>query len=93
MAVCENGHGPVAVGKASVVEAVEQGVEVGNIADITAQCVWTDVLLQDSAHPLECSLPRLFALIGLRGDAHHPTGTAEKPLRALGRYDWWVRAG
>ena len=25
--------------KAAVIEAVEQGVEVGNIADITAQCV------------------------------------------------------
>jgi hypothetical protein len=49
--------------------------------------------LQDSAHPLESSLPRLFALIRLRGDAHHPTGIAEKPLRTLGRYDWWVRAG
>jgi len=36
MVVCEDGHGPVAVGKASVIQAVEQGIEVGNIADITA---------------------------------------------------------
>jgi hypothetical protein len=36
MAVCKDGHGPVTVGKASIIQAVEQGSEVGNIANITA---------------------------------------------------------
>jgi hypothetical protein len=74
-------------------KAVEQGTKIGNVTDVTAQCVRTDVLLQDGAHPLECDLPRLFTPVGLQGDAHHPTSIAEKPLRALGRYDWGIHAG
>jgi hypothetical protein len=82
--VREDGHGPVAVGQAAVVEAVEQGAQIGDIADIAAQRLRADVLLQHRAHPLERGPPGLFAPIGLRGDANHPTGVAEEPLRALG---------
>jgi hypothetical protein len=85
--VREDSYRPVAVGQAAVVEAVEQGAEIGDITDIAAQRPRADVLLQHGAHPLERGLPGLFALTGLRGDVDHPTGVAEEPLRALGGYD------
>src|SRR5829696_351273 len=82
-----------AEGQAPVIEAVEQGPEIGDIADLTAQRIRADVLLQDGAHPLERGLPGLFAPIGLRGDAGHPPGVAEELLRAPGGDDWWIGTG
>ena len=81
----ENDHRPVAVRQTPVVEALKQGVEVGEIADLAAQRIAADLLLEDGAHPFERSLPGLRSAIRLRGDADHPTGVAEELRCANGR--------
>jgi hypothetical protein len=41
----ENGHGPVAVRQAALIEVAKQGREIGNIPDITGQRIRADILL------------------------------------------------
>ncbi len=74
-------------------EAVEQGPEIGDIADVAAQRIRADFLLQDGAHPLERGLPGLRRPIGFRGSADHPTGVAQELLRASSGDDRWIGAG
>jgi hypothetical protein len=89
----ENDHGSVPIGQAAVVEAVKQGCDVGDIADLPAKRVEADLLLEDGAHPLERGLPGLLAPVGLRSDTDHPTGIAEELLCAASRNDRRIGTG
>ena len=81
-AVREHGHGPVAVGQAPVVEAVEQGSEAGDITQLSAQGIQTDLIVENGAHPLERGRAGLLAPARFRGDAGDPTGIADELLDA-----------
>jgi hypothetical protein len=48
---------------------MKQDREIRNIADLAAQRLRADLLLEDGSHPFECDLPRLLAPVRLWGDA------------------------
>ena len=56
--VSEDDHGPVPVGEPSIIEALKQGLHIGNITNFAAQHIEVDVFLEDGAHPFEGGLPR-----------------------------------
>jgi hypothetical protein len=89
----ENDHGSVTVGQSAAIEAVKQGRDVGDIADLLAKRIGADLLLENGTHPLERGLTGLLAFVGLRGDVDHPTGIAEKLLRAASRNDRRISTG
>ena len=91
--VRENGHGPVAGGQAAFVEALKQGPEIGEVADIAAECIQVDVFLQNGAHPFERNLLGLHSAVSLGDNADRATGLPEKLLRARCQYDWGIGAG
>jgi hypothetical protein len=66
---------------------------VRDIADLPTKCVGVNLLLEDAAHPLERCLRGLLTPVGLRDNADHPTGVAEKALRTASRNDRWVDTG
>src|SRR5215471_11074002 len=89
----EHDHGSVTVRQSATVEAVKQGGDVGDIADLPAKRIRADLLMEDGAHPLERGLPHQFAFVRLRGDVDHPTGIPKKLLRTAFRDDWWISTG
>src|SRR6516165_3692982 len=86
----KNHHGSVAIGQAAAVKAVKQCRDVRDITDLLAQCSRANLLLENSAHPLERNLTRLLTLVRFRGDTDDPIGIAKELFYAVARNDRWI---
>src|SRR4051812_43515415 len=80
----QHDHRAVAIRQTSVIEALEQGCEVGQVAELAAQLLVADLLLKDRTHPLERSALGLISPTRLWRSCGDPPNISEELLGAVG---------